>query len=52
MQEWTAKGELPFPDMAAEQRESLSKTLEFPPKGSIEYKVMAEQEKLDSEDKS
>jgi MscS family membrane protein len=52
VQEWTAKGELPFPNMTEEQRESLSKTLEFPPEGSIEYKVMAEQEKVDSEDKS
>jgi MscS family membrane protein len=52
VQEWTAKGELPFPNMTEEQRESLSKTLEFPPKGSIEYKVMAEQENVESEDKS
>ena len=52
VQEWTANGELPFPNMTEQQRESLSKTLEFPPTGSIEYKVMAEQEKVDSEDKS
>jgi len=50
--EWTAKGELPFPDMTAEQREALSKTLEFPPTGSIEYKAMAEQSTEDAEKKS
>lgn len=36
--EWKTKGELPFPDMTDEQREALSGTLDFPPKGSIEYK--------------
>ncbi len=50
--EWTAKGELPFPDMTEEQREALSKTLEFPPTGSIEYKAVAEQESGGEKDKS
>lgn len=38
--EWTAKGELPFPDMTEEQRAALAGTLDFPPTGSIEYKAM------------
>jgi MscS family membrane protein len=38
--EWREKGELPFPDMSEEQRESLSGTLVFPPTGSIEYKTL------------
>jgi len=50
--EWTAKGELPFPDMTQEQRDALSKTLEFPPSGSIEYKVMADQESEDAKNKT
>ena len=44
VQEWTEKGELPFPDMAEEQREALSGTLAFPPTGSIEYKAAEESE--------
>ena len=52
VREWTAKGELPFPDMTEEQREALSKTLEFPPTGSIEYKAVAEQESGAEKDKS
>ena len=42
--EWTEKGELPFPDMTEEQRESLAGTLDFPPAGSIEYKAAEESE--------
>jgi MscS family membrane protein len=40
--EWTEKGELPFPDMTEKQREALTGTLDFPPKGSIEYKAADE----------
>jgi MscS family membrane protein len=42
--EWVEKGELPFPNMTEEQREALSGTLDFPPKGSIEYKAAHESE--------
>jgi len=42
VQEWTEKGELPFPDMTEEQREALKSTLDFPPRGSIEYKTVQE----------
>jgi MscS family membrane protein len=42
VREWTEKGELPFPDMTEEQREALKGTLDFPPKGSIEYKSQTE----------
>jgi MscS family membrane protein len=42
--EWKEKGELPFPDMTEEQREALAGTLEFPPRGSIEYKDAEESE--------
>ena len=42
--EWTEKGELPFPDMTAEQQKALAGTLDFPPVGSIEYKTMEESE--------
>jgi MscS family membrane protein len=52
VQEWTAKGELPFPDMTQAQRDALSSTLEFPPTGSIEYKAMAEQDGGGAKDKS
>ncbi len=34
---WREAGELPFPNMTAEQREDLQKTLDFPPKGSVDY---------------
>jgi MscS family membrane protein len=44
VQEWTEKGELPFPDMTTEQREALAGTLNFPPAGSIEYKAADEAE--------
>ncbi len=44
VQEWTEKGELPFPDMSEEQREALSSTLDFPPTGSIEYKALEQSE--------
>ncbi len=39
VQEWTEKGELPFPEMTEEQREALKSSLSFPPKGSIAYKA-------------
>ena len=42
--EWKEKGELPFPDMTEEQREALTATLDFPPRGSIEYKALEESE--------
>jgi len=42
VREWTERGELPFPDMTEEQREALKSTLDFPPKGSIEYKSQTE----------
>jgi MscS family membrane protein len=42
--EWKEKGELPFPDMTAEQQEALSGTLDFPPEGSIEYKALEQSE--------
>ena len=44
MHEWTEKGELPFPDMTAEQQKGLAGTLDFPPVGSIEYKTVEESE--------
>jgi MscS family membrane protein len=31
---WRAAGELPFPDMASDDQEALTGTLDFPPKGS------------------
>jgi MscS family membrane protein len=37
--EWTEKGELPFPNMTEEQLEALKGSLDFPPRGSIEYKA-------------
>lgn len=33
---WREAGELPFPDMSEHQREELKRTLDYPPKGSIE----------------
>jgi len=44
VREWTENGELPFPDMTEAQRKTLKGTLEFPPKGSIEYTVAKEEE--------
>lgn len=32
---WRNAGELPFPDMTAEQLEALKETLDYPPRGSI-----------------
>jgi MscS family membrane protein len=44
VRDWTEKGELPFPDMTEEQREALAGTLDFPPKGSIEYQAGDEEQ--------
>ena len=52
VQEWTEKGELPFPDMTEEQREALAGTLAFPPVGSIEYKAAEESEAAENKSSS
>lgn len=44
VQEWTEKGELPFPNMTEEQRKSLAGTLNFPPEGSIEFNAKDDSE--------
>jgi len=40
VQEWTEKGELPFPDMSEAQREALEGTLDFPPAGSVGHRAI------------
>ena len=37
---WRESGELPFPDMSEERREELECTLDYPPKGSIDYNAI------------
>jgi len=44
VREWTAAGELPFPDMSEEQRAALAGTLQFPPEGSVAYKTDPEKD--------
>ncbi|MGI9413961.1 MAG: mechanosensitive ion channel family protein [Hyphomicrobiales bacterium] len=34
---WREAGELPFPDMSVARREELSQTLDYPPRGSVDY---------------
>lgn len=34
VEEWRARGELPFPDMAAERKRTLEGSIEYPPRGS------------------
>ena len=35
---WRASGELPFPHMPESRREELKETLDYPPKGSVDYR--------------
>ena len=44
VREWTAAGELPFPDMSEEQRAALAGTVQFPPEGSVAHKAAAEKD--------
>ncbi len=44
VREWTAAGELPFPDMSEEQRTALAGTLDFPPEGSVAHKAASEKD--------
>lgn len=46
---WRKAGELPFPDMTAEQIEALKETLDYPPKGSIGLAKAAGPEGPDAE---
>ncbi len=39
VQRWRRNGRLPFPEFSGEQREHLSDTLHYPPKGSPDYKA-------------
>ncbi len=36
--EWRSKGKLPFPEFEEEERERLEDTLDYPPRGSPEYR--------------
>jgi len=37
VQQWRGAGKLPFPEFAAEDREQIKDTLDYPPKGSPDY---------------
>ncbi len=37
VEQWRAKGKLPFPEFEEEERERLEDTLEYPPRGSPDY---------------